>query len=42
LILAGGQSRRMGKDKAALRFGPESLLSLAVRSLSEVARPVVV
>ncbi len=42
MILAGGQSRRMGKDKAALRFGPESLLSLAVRSLSEVARPVVV
>lgn len=43
MILAGGQSRRMGgKDKAGLRFGPESLLSLAVRNLRQVARPVVI
>ncbi len=42
LILAGGQSRRMGRDKAGLRFGPETLLALAVRRTREVAHPVVV
>jgi molybdenum cofactor guanylyltransferase len=42
LILAGGQSRRMGRDKAALRFGPEMLLARSVRHLSQVASPIVI
>ena len=32
----------MGRDKAGLRFGPETLLALAVRRMREVAHPVVV
>jgi len=42
LILAGGQSRRMGRDKAALPFGPETLLARSVRHLAQVAAPIVV
>ena len=42
LILAGGQSRRMGRDKASLRFGPETLLALGVRRMREVVRPIAV
>ena len=42
LILAGGQSRRMGRDKAALRFGVESLLARAIRHMQPVASPIVV
>jgi molybdopterin-guanine dinucleotide biosynthesis protein A len=36
-ILAGGQSRRMGRDKAALKWGPGSLLDHMVQLLSTVA-----
>jgi len=42
LILAGGASRRMGRDKAALPFGPETLLARALRHLEAVASPIVV
>jgi molybdopterin-guanine dinucleotide biosynthesis protein A len=34
LVLAGGQSRRMGRDKAALLFAGESLLERAVKLLA--------
>lgn len=33
LVLAGGRSRRMGTDKAAIRFGQRTLLSRAVAQL---------
>jgi molybdopterin-guanine dinucleotide biosynthesis protein A len=36
-ILAGGQSRRMGRDKAALEWGDGSLLDHMVQLLSTVA-----
>jgi molybdopterin-guanine dinucleotide biosynthesis protein A len=36
-ILAGGQSRRMGRDKAALNWGNRSLLDHMVHLLSTVA-----
>jgi molybdopterin-guanine dinucleotide biosynthesis protein A len=36
-ILAGGQSRRMGRDKAALEWGNSSLLDHMVELLSTVA-----
>ena len=39
-ILAGGQSRRMGQDKAALRWGSGSLLDHMTLLLSTVADPV--
>lgn len=42
VVLCGGESRRMGRSKAALRFGPETLLGRVVRLASTVARPVVV
>jgi molybdopterin-guanine dinucleotide biosynthesis protein A len=42
LILAGGQSRRMGRDKAALPFGAETLLARAVRQMGQVAATLVV
>jgi len=35
LVLAGGQSKRMGRDKAVLRVAGESLLDRAVRLLSK-------
>ncbi len=35
VILAGGQSRRMGEDKLTLRFGARSLLDSAVRRFSQ-------
>lgn len=34
VILAGGMSRRMGRDKAALPFGEETMLSRLVRTYS--------
>jgi molybdenum cofactor guanylyltransferase len=34
IILAGGQSRRMGRPKAALRFGNRSILERLITELS--------
>jgi molybdopterin-guanine dinucleotide biosynthesis protein A len=42
IVLAGGRSARMGRDKATLPFGPELLVQRVVRILSEVTSPVVV
>ena len=42
IVLAGGQSRRMGTAKAMLPFGPETMLGRIVRIVGEVAAPVVV
>lgn len=36
IILCGGKSSRMGRDKASLPFGPEVMLQRVVRLLSEV------
>jgi molybdopterin-guanine dinucleotide biosynthesis protein A len=36
IILCGGKSSRMGRDKATLPFGPELMLERVVRLLSEV------
>uniref|UniRef100_A0A7C2JYQ4 Probable molybdenum cofactor guanylyltransferase n=1 Tax=Schlesneria paludicola TaxID=360056 RepID=A0A7C2JYQ4_9PLAN len=36
IVLCGGRSTRMGRDKATLPFGPESLLQRVVRLLSTV------
>jgi len=42
LILCGGRSSRMGKDKARLRFGAGNLLDLAVQHMAEVADEIAV
>jgi molybdenum cofactor guanylyltransferase len=42
VVLCGGESRRMGRPKAWLPFGPERLLHRVVRLVGTVARPVVV
>jgi molybdopterin-guanine dinucleotide biosynthesis protein A len=42
IILCGGQSRRMGRSKASLPFGSETMLSRVVRILAEVVQPIVV
>jgi molybdopterin-guanine dinucleotide biosynthesis protein A len=42
VVLCGGESRRMGRPKAELPFGPETLLGRIVRLVSTVAEPVVV
>ncbi|RME40999.1 MAG: molybdenum cofactor guanylyltransferase, partial [Planctomycetota bacterium] len=42
LVLCGGRSRRMGRDKAWLPFGPETLLQRMVRIVGEVASPLLV
>ena len=42
IILCGGQSRRMGRPKAWLPFGPELMLQRVARLLGEVVGPVVV
>jgi molybdopterin-guanine dinucleotide biosynthesis protein A len=36
IILCGGKSSRMGRDKATLPFGPELMLARVVRLVSEV------
>lgn len=36
IILCGGKSSRMGRDKATLPFGPELMLNRVIRLLSEV------
>ncbi len=42
LILCGGKSSRMGQDKARLRFGPRTLLEIALERMGRVAGPVAV
>ena len=42
MVLAGGKSTRMGRDKATLPFGPELMLQRVVRVLGEVVSPIVV
>jgi molybdenum cofactor guanylyltransferase len=39
IILCGGKSSRMGRDKATLPFGPEQMLERVVRLMSEVLEP---
>ncbi len=42
VVLCGGESRRMGRPKAWLPFGPELMLQRIVRLVGTVARPIVV
>jgi molybdopterin-guanine dinucleotide biosynthesis protein A len=42
LVLAGGRSRRMQRDKAALEFGGETQLARAVRLVGRYAAPTFV
>jgi len=42
LVLCGGESRRMGRPKAWLPFGPEVLLQRVVRLVGLAADPIVV
>lgn len=42
IVLCGGQSRRMGRDKSWLQFDGEYLLTRVVRILHGVVQPVVV
>lgn len=42
IVLCGGRSRRMGRPKAWLPFGSETLLQRTVRVLGEVVDPIVV
>jgi molybdopterin-guanine dinucleotide biosynthesis protein A len=42
VILCGGESRRMGRPKAWLDFGPERLLERVVRQVATVAEDVAV
>ncbi|MDP2391201.1 MAG: molybdenum cofactor guanylyltransferase [Acidobacteriota bacterium] len=42
IVLAGGLSTRMGRDKASLPFGTETLLERAIRIVGEVAGDVIV
>ncbi len=42
IVLCGGNSLRMGRSKALLPFGPESMLQRVVRIVREAASPVVV
>ncbi len=41
IVLCGGRSTRMGRDKAALAFGGETLLARVVRLVSQAADDVV-
>jgi molybdenum cofactor guanylyltransferase len=42
IVLCGGHSRRMGRPKASLPFGPELMLQRVLRLLKEVVQPLVV
>jgi molybdopterin-guanine dinucleotide biosynthesis protein A len=42
IVLCGGRSSRMGRPKAWLPFGDETLLGRVVRELAQVVAPVVV
>ena len=42
IVLCGGESSRMGRPKAALPFGAESMLSRVVRIVGEATSPVIV
>jgi molybdopterin-guanine dinucleotide biosynthesis protein A len=42
IVLCGGQSRRMGRAKAWLPFGAESMLQRVTRIVTQVVQPVVV
>jgi molybdopterin-guanine dinucleotide biosynthesis protein A len=42
IVLCGGRSTRMGRDKAALPFGAETLLARVVRTARTIADDVVV
>jgi len=42
LVLCGGESKRMGRPKAWLPFGPERMLQRVVRLIGTVAQPIVV
>lgn len=42
IVLCGGQSKRMGRPKAWLPFGGETMLARVVRLLSEAISPIVV
>lgn len=42
IVLCGGESRRMGRPKAWLPFGPELMLQRVVRLVGQAVRPVVV
>ncbi len=42
IVLCGGKSRRMGRPKAMLPFGPERMLQRVVRLLGEAVHPIVV
>ncbi len=41
IVLCGGRSTRMGTSKAALPFGPETMLQRVVRLLGTVVTPIV-
>ncbi|MGH3724068.1 MAG: molybdenum cofactor guanylyltransferase [Mycobacterium sp.] len=42
VVLTGGASRRMGRDKATIRWGGETLVQRAVRTVSARCAPVIV
>ncbi|MCH8922494.1 MAG: molybdenum cofactor guanylyltransferase, partial [Planctomycetes bacterium] len=42
IILCGGRSTRMGRDKATLPFGPELMLQRVVRLLGEAVERIVI
>ena len=42
IVLCGGKSTRMGRSKALLPFGPETMLQRVVRILGGVVRPIII
>jgi molybdopterin-guanine dinucleotide biosynthesis protein A len=42
IVLCGGMSRRMGRTKSGLPFGPETMLQRVVRLVGEVVGPIIV